>query len=61
MSNEHTPLVGGQDLCDRFVNRRQQLALLGLGIRLKVGACEHAPTFGITRANGLPPFSSVER
>ena len=37
-SNENTPLVGGQDLCDRFLKRRQKLALLGLGVRLEVDA-----------------------
>src|ERR687896_68106 len=47
--DQHPPLVGRQYLSDRALQRREELALLELGVRLKTGAREQAPRLGLER------------
>ena len=61
--DEDAPLVGRQDVVNPAADSRQQLALLGLGIRLEPLAGEEAPLLGLER--DLPPlpgaFSEPDR
>src|SRR5919206_3724841 len=49
MLTQLAPRVRGQDLVDRALQRRQQLALLRLRVRLQLSTGEDAPALGLER------------